>query len=436
MARGSFWVLIGTVISQGLQLFASIVTARILGKAGFGELAIIINTVGMFLTFAAMGLGATANKHVAEFRVPDPARAGRIIGMSSVAAFVSGLVFTVVVLIFAPALAARTINAPQLAPELRLGSLILFLSVLNGAQRGALAGFEAFKTIAWVNLASGLLKFPLMVAGVIYWGLMGAVAGQVAGSAVEWFACWLALGREAQRAKVTVSYRRMREEWPILWSFSLPAVLTGTMLAVTNWGVSALLVNQPGGFAEMGLFRAANQWRMALLFIPQMLNQAVIPIMASALGEGRARSTVRMMFATMGANLVIILLPALAISIASPWIMAQYGPGFTAGWPVLIACLVGAAVIACFSPVASILVASGRLWLYFWMNLGWAVVMVVGAWGLLSQGALGLSLAYAVSYLIQAVFLSAYASGLIGNKGPEALKLGLKPGPPGPPENQ
>jgi O-antigen/teichoic acid export membrane protein len=55
-----------------------------LGKTGYGELGMIQTTVGMFGVFAGFGLGVTATKHVAEFRRSDPARAGRIIGLSSV----------------------------------------------------------------------------------------------------------------------------------------------------------------------------------------------------------------------------------------------------------------------------------------------------------------------------------------------------------------
>ena len=89
-AKGAFWSLVGAVLAQGLGLGASIVTARILGKVGFGELGMIRSTVGMFGVFAGLGLGLTATKHVAEFRSNHPEKAGRVIGLSAIVATFSG----------------------------------------------------------------------------------------------------------------------------------------------------------------------------------------------------------------------------------------------------------------------------------------------------------------------------------------------------------
>ena len=68
-------------------------------------------------------------------------------------------------LLLAPWLAANTINAPHLAGVLRIGALLLFINAINGAQTGALSGFEAFRTIAYVNLFVGLTSFPILIAG-------------------------------------------------------------------------------------------------------------------------------------------------------------------------------------------------------------------------------------------------------------------------------
>jgi len=83
-ALGAFWSIVGSVISQALTLLASIITARILGKSIFSDLGMIVSTVGMFGVFAVLGPGLTAIKHVAEFHTKDTARAGRIIGLSSI----------------------------------------------------------------------------------------------------------------------------------------------------------------------------------------------------------------------------------------------------------------------------------------------------------------------------------------------------------------
>ena len=77
--------------------------------------------------------------------------------------------------IFAPWLAEHTINAPHLAGVLRIGALILFINALNGAQTGALSGFEAFRTIASCKPFCRTDLIPYPRRGAYFGGLTGAV---------------------------------------------------------------------------------------------------------------------------------------------------------------------------------------------------------------------------------------------------------------------
>ena len=146
--------------------------------------------------------------------------------------------------IFAPWLAEHTINAPHLAGVLRIGALILFIDALNGAQTGALSGFEAFRTIARVNLFVGLISFPLLVAGAYFGGLTGVVWALAINLGVNWVLNHLALRRESRRYGVPFTLRGCGSEWPVLWRFSLPTALTFALPGPVNWLGAALLVNR------------------------------------------------------------------------------------------------------------------------------------------------------------------------------------------------
>jgi O-antigen/teichoic acid export membrane protein len=101
-ARGAFWSLLGMGIAQGLALVAAIITARLLGKVAFGEFGMVTGTVGAFGILAGLGLGLTATKYVAEHRSTDPVRAGRILGLSTQVAAVSGGTVALVLFLLAP----------------------------------------------------------------------------------------------------------------------------------------------------------------------------------------------------------------------------------------------------------------------------------------------------------------------------------------------
>ena len=413
LARGVFWSMAGAVISRGLMLLATILVARMLGKTGFGELGMIQSTVGMLGVFAGFGLGLTATKHVAEFRQSDPERAGRIIGVSRIFAAGAGGLMALGLFIFAPWLAEHTINAPHLAGLLRISAIILFINALNGVQTGALAGFEAFKSIAYVNLAVGLLSFPILVFGTYLGGLTGAVWALVVNLCFNWLFNHLALRKEALRHNVPFTFRRCSQELPVLWRFSLPAVLAGSMVGPVNWICNAMLVNRTDGYGEMGIFNAANQWFAMLMFLPGILGSVVLPVLSDQLGQNDTKKSMRTMILAMKINLVIVVPLVLFVSLASPYIMSLYGDGFAEGWPTLIVVLMTAGLLAVQTPVGQIIAASGRMWVGFAMNMGWGAIFIVSTLVLIDYGSLGLASARMLSYIFHATWTFGFVFWLI-----------------------
>ncbi|MBA7617220.1 hypothetical protein ES703_24532 [subsurface metagenome] len=413
LARGVFWSMAGAVISRGLMLAATVLVARMLGKTVYGELGMIQSTVGMFGVFAGFGLGLTATKHVAEFRQNDPGRAGRIIALSGLFAMVTGGLMALGLLIFAPWLAEHAINAPHLASLLRIGALILFISTLNGAQTGALSGFEAFKTIAHVNLFAGLISFPIIVAGAYFGGLTGAVWALAINLGFNWLLNHLALRKESRRHNVPFTLRECSRELSVLWSFSLPAALSGALVTPVNWACGALLVNRPDGYGEMGIFSAANQWYAMLLFLPSLLGQVVLPVLSERLGQNEIKQSMKITMFAVKMNALLVIPLVLLASIASPFIMNLYGEGFRSGWPTLVVVLLTAGLLAVQIPVGQIIAASGKMWLGFAMNCGWAITFIVGTLLLLNHGSLGLATARAVGYIVHATWVSVFAIWLI-----------------------
>ena len=413
LARGVFWSMAGAVISRGLMLAATVLVARMLGRTVYGELGMIQSTVGMFGVFAGFGLGLTATKHVAQFRKSDPDRAGRIIGLSSLFAMVTGGLMAFGLFMFAPWLAEHTINAPHLSVVLRIGALILFINALNGAQTGALAGFEAFKTIAYVNLFAGLISFPILVSGAYFGGLTGAVWALAINLGFNWLLNHLALRKESRRHNVPFTLRECSRELPVLWTFSLPAVLAGSLVGPVNWICSALLVNQPEGYSEMGIYSAANQWFAMLLYLPSLLSRVMLPVLSEQLGQNEIKQSMKVMIFAIKMNALLVLPLVLFVGIASPYIMNLYGAGFRSGWPTLVVVLLTAGLLTVQTPIGQIIVASGKIWISFAINFGWALIFIMSTILLLDLGSLGLATARAVSYAIQATWIFAFAVWLV-----------------------
>jgi len=398
LAGGAFWSLMGAVISHLLTLTSSVVVARLLGREGFGELGMVQSTVGMFQVFAGLGLGMTATKYIAELRATDPERAGRIIGLSGVVAATTGALLAGLLAIFAPWFSARVLSAPHLTGMLRLGSLILVFSAVNGAQTGVIAGFEAFKSLARIQFIAAILFFPIMVGGVYFFGLMGAVGALVLVSACNWCLFALTLRAEARRAGVPISFRGIGSELGVLLTFSIPAALSGVMVGPVNWACNALVVNQPGGYAEMGLFNAANQWRNAILFLPRAVEAITLPVLSSLYGGRDHRRYRKVLGYNVAFNAVTALLAGAGVALFSGIIMSMYGTGFSTGRSALIILSFSAALMAAASILGQSIISRGMMWAGFVLNLLWAVAVIGLTFALRGQGASGLAFANLIAY--------------------------------------
>lgn len=408
LASGAFWSLVGAVASRVAGLAASIFVARMLGKQGFGAVGIVQSTVGIFQVFASFGLGITATKYVAEFRSIDPAKVGRIVSLSLLVALITGLLIMVPLIVLAPWLAERTLAAPYLAGPLRIGSPILLLGALCGAQTGVLAGFEKFRTIARINLFTGLANLPLMVGGAYVAGLPGVVGALVIGLGVNWLLNHRAVRSVLRDAAIRSSFAGCTKELGVLWRFSIPAVLGGLMVGPVMWACNAMLVNQPNGYGEMGIFNAASQWRSAILFLPGAVAPIVLPVLSNLRGHGDRSRYKRVLLYNIWFNAGVTLAVALGISIVAPFIMASYGKEFRAGHMVLVVLSVSAVLNATLGVIGQAIASEDRMWWGMLLNSLWGGVLILSTWYLVGYGAIGLALAILIAYAFHSLTTGMY----------------------------
>jgi len=410
LAKGAFWSLTGSLISRGLGLLSAILVGRMLGKQEYGELGMIQNTIGMFGTLAGFGMGLTANKYVAEFKRTDPARAGRIIALASATAWISSGIMAVVLVAFAPWLAARTLAAPHLSGLLQIGALLLLLSGVNGAQTGALSGFEAFKRIAHINLISGLLTFPVMVMGAWKWGVTGAVWGLIGSQLANCILCYFAVRIEAARYQIAHAYTGCLSDLDLFWRFSLPAVLTGLLNSVVTWGASALVVNQLDGYGDMGIYNAASRVKQIPDAVLAMLVAPIIPMLSEAFGKSDHNSYQKTLRAFLLMSTLVIV-PLSLVQAAAPALTLMPFGGEYQGRPLIVSWLMLHSVFTSLGTcVGYVLVTAGRVWLVWLLSLSFALcyglfaIVLVPRHGVVGYAA-SMAIAYGISTILSAAVL-------------------------------
>jgi O-antigen/teichoic acid export membrane protein len=235
--------------------------------------------------------------------------------------------------------------------------------------------------------------------------LNGAIAGVACAMIVTVLVTRHALVLQMRRAGISNWWREAWSEWPVLLNFSLPAFLTSILFGPIVWICNAMLANQPNGYAELGIYNAANQWYSFVLFIPGVLFTAVLPVMAERHGANDWATNERIMIKLTQITLVFVVPLALVLSLMRSQIMGGYGEAFHGNGSVFVAVITAGSVQAVTAPAWHTLVATGRMWLCFWISLIQGVLWIFFFWMLLKNGSQGLAFSRLIAVTITGVLI-------------------------------
>lgn len=406
MTKGAFWSFTGTALGKFFVLLTGIVCARILGKEGFGELGIIRSTLGMFIILGAGGIGVTATRYISSYRNQDPLHAASIYRLSTVFSLITGLTITILLLIVSDALTTNVLKSDHLTVPLVVGSSVLLLSILNSSENGALAGLEDFRSIALNTLTASIVEAVCMIIGAYFFQLEGAVAGFGCGVLVLYLLNRVSALRGLHKAGIpTKGYHIVRDDWKLIYLYSLPATLSAIMVTPVFWFLRSMLVRAEG-YGELGIFEAADQWKVILLFIPGAISQIVLPILSSITNPIQFRKT-------LWANLYLIggvsLCLALSTWALAPFIMPLYGKSFCDLTPLV--CLALSTFPTAIAQILEMtLYSKERMWTCLAFNLLWGGSVIAIAYLAIQngKGATGIALAILLAYTLKMLCMSAY----------------------------
>jgi O-antigen/teichoic acid export membrane protein len=212
-------------------------------------------------------------------------------------------------------------------------------------------------------------------------------------------------------------------ERKIIWSFSVPATISGLLVIPVVWLGNALLVNQTNGYSELGLFNAANQWRQFIIIIPNILSNVMLPIFSESYGQENFSAFRK----TLSINLKTtwsVALPACVAVIGFSWPLATlFGAQYEDSVPLIDLLMITAFLNILNNVVGTALAASGRMWTGTIFNLAWAIVLIVCAVFLTPiYGGKGLAFSYLIAYVLHSSWQMIYVelkmvrSSIVGQK--------------------
>jgi O-antigen/teichoic acid export membrane protein len=156
-------ITISYLVRNLLQLVYFIVIARVLNSTGYGSLGATLALVGVFIPFSSLGSGYLIIKNTASNRSVFPSYWGSAI----VLLFLSGSVFTIIVLLLSPVFLPKTIPLTQI--------LCICLADLIFSRLGDIAAqsFQVFDRIKEMMLVQTLIIiFKVIIALFMFSGFI------------------------------------------------------------------------------------------------------------------------------------------------------------------------------------------------------------------------------------------------------------------------
>jgi O-antigen/teichoic acid export membrane protein len=236
--------------------------------------------------------------------------------------------------------------------------------------------------------------------------LRGAILGSVAALAIQWALNHYALRRECAKANISYQFAGSHRELGMLYRFSLPAFLASILVVAAIWVCNALLARQPQGYAELGLYAAADKWRVLIVFLPTYVFAMIVPVLSNLHGEGDGVGFQKVFNANFRVNVGLALVLAVLIAVFAGPIMAMYGSSCGGGRIVLMVLAFSAFGEVLNAILGQPLIASNRMWRRFGFNFVFVALLLGSAWVLIpKRGAIGLAVAYAVANAATAMAL-------------------------------
>ena len=213
----------------------------------------------------------------------------------------------------------------------------------------------------------------------------------------------IVLKRRIRQANFSPSREGAWSEAKLLLNFSLPANLTAVFFVVATWISNLILVRQPNGYSQMGIFNAVRPMAGGDPVFTHGDGPAFLAVLASLAGAGSGRQYRKAMRMSLAATTVAAFLPAVLITVLSGRIMGAYGAAFQNGTVTLILVAFATALGAPGIAIGNALTSLGRAWAAFAVVLAWSTVFVAGFFLMRASGAQGLGWAYLVSYFVHFV---------------------------------
>jgi len=411
---GFLKLLAATLVSQSASYFTLLVISRLLGIELFGRFAAVSATLTACFGLSTLGIGVMATRFVARFYKVDPARCGRILGLSHLASIASGCLLAIFLFLGAEILSVQLFRSSAYADLLRIAALCCPLMSLNAYQTGALLGFQSFESLLRTQLINSLFSLSFTTVLCYQYSLRGAVLAIFLSHCCAYLILRATLSGDLRSHQIAITFRDCWNERATLVDFAIPAAISGIIGSSAVWLAQYCLIRSAYGTTELALWTVASSIRAIVLLAPGVFAKSSGPIISSLHDSDEGQTYAQTLWSTTAVSTGSALVFGGLCTLVFPLWLAAWGASYQGAGVLLPIIVASAALEAYSSAVSQSLVAHGKLKLQLVIISVWAAMLLcVSVLGVERFGSLALALGYLMAWLTSALGYTFIALKLI-----------------------
>ncbi len=290
LARTSFIVFIGILLSKLFSYLYRIIIARTSGPEEYGLFSLAVVILGLTVAISSMGVGDSLVRFIPIFRGrKQNEKIKYIIRWTFSVIALSSIVFGIALFFLAEYISIGIFHNEKLVIYLKVFSFLVPVSILGHNFLDVLKAYEYINWYSFIfNIFQNLVKLVVLVL-LIWFGIFNS--GNVIFSYVSGMLSILILGYFVSKKKIRELFKKdklkiserkeLRKE---TLNYSVPLVFSAIIGILFYW-VDSLSLGYLKDITAVGFYNAAVPIAMLLSFVPEIFMQLFRPLISKEFGR-------------------------------------------------------------------------------------------------------------------------------------------------------
>ncbi|WP_391856589.1 oligosaccharide flippase family protein [Vibrio cidicii] len=398
------WSFISTISTQ-LMVFASItILANILEATDFGRFVILQTILANLMLLSTAGLSITCARYI-PFIKNDKKKLSLIVSYCLATVGFFALIIVLLAYFFSSLLSELYFDDNGYSYGFIIISIAGFFVSVDGLLKNVLIGFGSTKIYAKSCVFGVVLYLPITILMTFKFDLPGAVIALLLNSVIQFFVTFWYSNKQLRTSGFAWDFKGFIYFKEVAIKFAFPALVSGLMVLPVHSMVQFILINYGEGVVQVAMLGIAMQWFNIFQLMPVIINRVLLPNFSESYAAGKAIDVANGVNKAMCYTLLVFS----SLMIFSCMFLYSFGGYLYGDFPgvvkIIFLFLLASIIKGVLSPVGSMILSKGNVWLSVFVNLIWLITYLVLSFILVGLGALGIGVSILIAYSTQSAIL-------------------------------